>query len=81
MKDTKNRDTRQIGLSQRVLAEIKKLLVLINGKLFSCKCEDTFKSRQAGNMYAINANNKLIEKIEIYATNIKFIKHCCACQK
>jgi integrase len=42
LKDTKNGDTRQIGLSQRALEEIKKLPVSINGKLFPCRREDTF---------------------------------------
>ena len=54
-------DTRQIGLPQRALEEIKKLPVSINGKLFPFRRDDTFKSRQAGNMYAIIEHNKLIK--------------------
>jgi len=42
LKDTKNGETREIGLSQRALQEIKKLPVTIDGKLFPCKRSDTF---------------------------------------
>jgi len=42
LRDTKNGETREIGLSQRVLNEIKKLPVTIDGKLFPCKRSDTF---------------------------------------
>ena len=60
--------TKQIGLPQRALEEIKKLPVSINGKLFSSRREDTYKSRQAGNIYAI-VNNKLIKKNENLCNN------------
>ena len=42
LRDTKNGETREIGLSQRALQEIKKLPVTIGGKLFPCKRSDTF---------------------------------------
>ena len=42
LKDTKNGETREIGLSQRAIHEIKKLPVTIDGKLFPCKRLDTF---------------------------------------
>ncbi len=42
LRDTKNGETREIGLSQRVIKEIKKLPVAIDGKLFPCKRLDTF---------------------------------------
>jgi integrase len=42
LKDTKNGETREIGLSQRAIHEIKKLPVTIDGKLFPCKRPDTF---------------------------------------
>jgi integrase len=42
LRDTKNGDTREIGLSQRVIQEIKKLPITIDGRLFPCKRLDTF---------------------------------------
>jgi len=42
LKDTKNGETREIGLSSRAIQELKKLPVSIDGKLFSCKRLDTF---------------------------------------
>jgi len=42
LKDTKNGETREIGLSQRAIHEIKKLPITIDGKLFPCKRLDTF---------------------------------------
>ena len=42
LRDTKNGDTREIGLSQRAIQEIKKLPITIDGKLFPCKRVDTF---------------------------------------
>ena len=42
LKDTKNGETREIGLSQRAIQEIKKLPITIDGKLFPCKRIDTF---------------------------------------
>ena len=42
LKDTKNGETREIGLSQRAIQEIKKLPITIDGKLFPCKRLDTF---------------------------------------
>ena len=42
LRDTKNGETREIGLSQRVIKEIKKLPITIDGKLFPCKRLDTF---------------------------------------
>ena len=42
LRDTKNGETREIGLSQRAIQEIKKLPITINGKLFPCKRLDTF---------------------------------------
>jgi len=42
LRDTKNGETREIGLSQRVIQEIKKLPITIDGKLFPCKRLDTF---------------------------------------
>jgi integrase len=42
LRDTKNGETREIGLSQRVIKEIKKLPVAIDSKLFPCKRLDTF---------------------------------------
>ena len=42
LKDTKNGETREIGLSQRAIQEIKKLPITIDGKLFPCKRVDTF---------------------------------------
>jgi len=42
LKDTKNGETREIGLSSRVIQELKKLPVSIDGKLFPCKRLDTF---------------------------------------
>ena len=42
LKDTKNGETREIGLSQRAIHEIKKLPITINGKLFPSKRSDTF---------------------------------------
>jgi integrase len=42
LKDTKNGETREIGLSSRTIQELKKLPVSIDGKLFPCKRLDTF---------------------------------------
>jgi integrase len=42
LKDTKNGDTREIGLSQRALQEMRRLPVSIDGKLFPCRRPDTF---------------------------------------
>ena len=42
LKDTKNGETREIGLSSRAIQELKKLPVSIDGKLFPCKRLDTF---------------------------------------
>jgi integrase len=42
LRDTKNGDKREIGLSQRAIQEIKKLPITIDGKLFPCKRVDTF---------------------------------------
>ena len=42
LRDTKNGETREIGLSQRAIQEIKKLPIAIDGKLFPCKRLDTF---------------------------------------
>jgi len=42
LKNTKNGETREIGLSQRAIQEIKKLPITIDGKLFPCKRLDTF---------------------------------------
>ena len=42
LKDTKNGETREIGLSSRSIQELKKLPVSIDGKLFPCKRLDTF---------------------------------------
>ena len=42
LRDTKNGETREIGLSQRALQEMKRLPVSIDGKLFPCKRLDTF---------------------------------------
>ena len=42
LKDTKNGETREIGLSSRATQELKKLPVSIDGKLFPCKRLDTF---------------------------------------
>ena len=42
LKDTKNGETREIGLSSRAILELKKLPVSIDGKLFPCKRLDTF---------------------------------------
>ena len=42
LKDTKNGETREIGLSSRAIQELKKLPVSIDGKLFICKRLDTF---------------------------------------
>jgi integrase len=42
LKDTKNGETREIGLSSRAILELKKLPVSIDGKLFPCKRSDTF---------------------------------------
>ena len=42
LKDTKNGETREIGLSSRAIQELKKLPVSIDGKLFTCKRLDTF---------------------------------------
>ena len=42
LKDTKNGETREIGLSQRAIQEIKRLPITIDGKLFPCKRLDTF---------------------------------------
>jgi integrase len=42
LKDTKNGETREIGLSSRAIQELKKLPVSIDRKLFPCKRLDTF---------------------------------------
>jgi len=42
LRDTKNGEAREIGLSQRAIQEIKKLPITIDGKLFPCKRLDTF---------------------------------------
>jgi integrase len=42
LKDTKNGETREIGVSSRAIQELKKLPVSIDGKLFPCKRSDTF---------------------------------------
>jgi integrase len=42
LKDTKNGENREIGLSPRVVQELKKLPVTIDGRLFPCKRCDTF---------------------------------------
>ena len=42
LRDTKNGETREIGLSSRAIQELKKLPVSIVGKLFPCKRLDTF---------------------------------------
>ena len=42
LKDTKNGESREIGLSSRAIQELKKLPVSIDGKLFPCKRLDTF---------------------------------------
>jgi integrase len=42
LRDTKNGETREIGLSQRAIQEIKKLPITIDGKLFPCKRLDSF---------------------------------------
>ncbi len=42
LKDTKNGETREIGLSSRAIKELKKLPVSIDGKLFPCKRLDSF---------------------------------------
>jgi len=42
LRDTKNGETREIGLSQRSIQEIKKLPITIDCKLFPCKRLDTF---------------------------------------
>ena len=42
LRDTKNAETREIGLSQRAIQEIKRLPITIDGKLFPCKRLDTF---------------------------------------
>jgi integrase len=42
LKDTKNGETREAGLSSRAIQELKKLPVSIDGKLFPCKRLDTF---------------------------------------
>jgi len=42
LKDTKNGETREIGVSSRAIKELKKLPVSIDGKLFPCKRSDTF---------------------------------------
>ena len=42
LKDTKNGETREIGISSRAIQELKKLPVSIDGKLFPCKRLDTF---------------------------------------
>jgi integrase len=42
LKDTKNGETREIGLSSRAIKELKKLPVSIDGKLFPCKRSDSF---------------------------------------
>jgi integrase len=42
LRDTKNGETREIGLSSRAIQELNKLPVSIDGKLFPCKRLDTF---------------------------------------
>ena len=42
LKDTKNGETREIGISSRAIQDLKKLPVSIDGKLFPCKRLDTF---------------------------------------
>ena len=42
LRDTKNGETREIGLSQRAIQEVNKLPITIDGKLFPCKRLDTF---------------------------------------
>jgi integrase len=42
LRDTKNGETREIGLSSKAIQELKKLPVSIDGKLFPCKRSDTF---------------------------------------
>ena len=42
LRDTKNGETREIGISSRAIQELKKLPVSIDGKLFPCKRSDTF---------------------------------------
>jgi integrase len=42
LRDTKNGETREIGLSSRAIQELKKLPVSIDGNLFPCKRSDTF---------------------------------------
>ena len=42
LRDTKNGETREIGLSSRAIKELKKLPVSIDGNLFPCKRLDTF---------------------------------------
>ena len=42
LRDTKNGETREIGLSSRVIKELKNLPVSIDGKLFPCRRADTF---------------------------------------
>ena len=42
LRDTKNGETREVGLSSRAIQELKKLPVSIDGKLFPCKRQDTF---------------------------------------
>jgi integrase len=42
LRDTKNGETREIGLSSIAIQELKKLPVSIDGKLFPCKRADTF---------------------------------------
>jgi integrase len=42
LRDTKNGETREIGLSSRAIRELKKLPVSIDRKLFPCKRPDTF---------------------------------------
>jgi integrase len=42
LRDTKNGETREIGLSQRALQEMRRLPVSIDGKLFPCRRPDTF---------------------------------------
>jgi len=42
LRDTKNGETREVGLSSRVIQELKKLPASIDGKLFPCNRLDTF---------------------------------------
>jgi len=42
LRDTKNGETREVGLSSRAIQELKKLPVSIDGKLFPCNRSDTF---------------------------------------